>query len=292
MLVGIILIGRKFNSRPYSQEDEHLISTLTRRLGPELDNARLYAIETGIRKDLEEQNRLKTDFLNKVAQELKIPLTNIIKSSESLNGYQKSKLNIKERLLTRNIQRGAWWLDRRVSELIDFASSKSNMIKLDIKPLNTRDLIINTTSQLEYIFINKEQNLHIDIEQDLPLILGDYDKLQQILFNLLSNANKYSPAGSKISVGAHNNSGSIVIEIGDSASIISDDEKTRIFEPYYRTKDENIRQNIPGLGLGLTISKKLIELQHGEINIRNNSSGNIFSVKIPIYNNQSDGKEE
>ena len=111
---------------------------------------------------------------------------------------------------------------------------------------------------------------------------GDKDRLEQVLYNLLSNANKFSPTGSTVILRAGVVDGKVEVEVIDSAPAITEEEKTKIFSPYYRGDDAKERM-LPGIGLGLTICKKLVELHNGDMWVHSNAGGkgNIFAFSLP-----------
>jgi signal transduction histidine kinase len=247
-LVGVLILGEKISHNPYSDEDERLIQAVTSRMASELENAHLYDLERATRKELEEQNEQKTEFLHSVSHELKTPLTAIISSSELLNDESSVDDSMRKRLI-KNIRESAWSMDRRVTELLDLAK--------------------------------------VEIPDSLPKVNGDREKLQQVLLNLLSNANKFSPSGSDILLKARKGENKVIIEIEDSAPLVTEEEKKKLFFPYYRGEDASKRERFPGIGLGLAISKQLVGLHQGEIWVETKSGkGNIFAFSLPIL----DGK--
>jgi two-component system sensor histidine kinase ChiS len=117
----------------------------------------------------------------------------------------------------------------------------------------------------------------------LPTISADIERMEEIMMNLLSNASKYSPIGSNIILSSGISENNIVFKIEDSAKPISDEEKEKLFQPYYRGENDSESSQVPGLGLGLSICRKLVELHMGKIWIENNGNkGNIFCFSIPI----------
>jgi signal transduction histidine kinase len=286
-LVGILVLGKKLSHQLYSEEDKSLISTVASRVAIELENARLYTLETTMRQELEKQDAQKTEFLHSVAHELKTPLTAIISSSElmSTDGLTATP-EMRERLID-NINRSAWLMDRRVGELLDLARIRIGNIQLRLEALEISELIDEVASQLSSLFKNKGQPLGLEIQNALPLVNADKERVQQVLLNLLSNANKYSPTGSKIEIRARQENNSVLIAVEDSAAAISEQDRDKIFDPYIRGGDEEERQRIPGLGLGLAICKKIVELHEGEIWVESEvGRGNIFSFSLPIWNGE------
>jgi signal transduction histidine kinase len=284
-LVGILLMGPKRSERPYSDEDLRRIITVTSRMAVELDNARLYAQEMSVRMELQHQNEQKTEFLHHVAHELKTPLTAVISSSELMTAD--NIINIpfeqRERLLN-NINRSAWLMDKKVSELLDLARIQIGRVELDLEPLNLRDVVDDLTSQLSSLFKNKEQSIEIQIGNALPLVKADRERTTEVILNLLSNANKFSPAGGHIMVLANEQETVVQVEVKDTAPAINETDRARIFDPYYRGGTTEDQQRVSGLGLGLAISKSLVTLQKGEIGvISEEGKGNTFYFTIPVW---------
>ena len=286
-LVGLVLLGKKLSQQPYSEEDERLVLTIASRMAIELENARLYNLETMMRKELQRQDEQKTEFLHSVAHELKTPLTAIISSSE-LIGTEISSTTLSQRQrLARNISRSAWLMEKRVAELLDLAKMQLGDLQLKLEPLEIGAIIEEVASQLLPLFKNKEQSLKLEIPDCLSPVKADREKIEQVLLNLLSNANKFSPTGGNITLRAKEVDDRIVVEVKDSAPVITEEEKEKLFESYYRGGDADERARIPGLGLGLAISKKLVELHQGKIWVESEpGKGNSFIFSIPTRNRE------
>ena len=284
-LVGLVLLGKKLSQQPYSGEDKRLVLTIADRMAIELENARLYELERTMRAELQKQSELKTEFLHSVAHELKTPLTAIIASSEILDSGMPAN-NLRERLVA-NITRSAQVMDRRVSELLDFARVQAGELELKIEPVELGQTINEVASQLSILFQNKNQSLKLKMSDTKLRVKADREKLEQILVNLLSNANKFSPTGSTITLRVRAVDSKVIVEVEDSASAITEREKRRLFEPYYRGDDKGKRARVPGLGIGLSITKKLVELQNGEIRVESKPGrGNTFSFFLPAYSGE------
>lgn len=281
-LAGLFIMGQKLSQQPYTREDQNGILTVATRMAVELENARLYGAERSMRKELQRQDEQKTEFLHSVAHELKTPLTAIISSSELLDSDLAGAAEQKDRLL-HNITESAWSMDRRISELLDFARMESGEMHLQLKPLDIGPAIEEVSSRVSILFTNKNQTINLDIPAHLPPVSADRDKLEQILINMLSNANKYSPSEGHIVVRVRQRNDAVLVEVDDSAPIIPEEDRARIFEPYYRGEDTEKRNRMPGLGLGLTISRRLVRLHGGEMSFRTEPGrGNTFFFTIPL----------
>jgi K+-sensing histidine kinase KdpD len=281
-LFGLLLIGKKLSQQHYTEEDKQLVANVTDLVAMELENARLYNIEKTIRKELEKQETQRTEFLHTVAHELKTPLTAVLSSSELMADDSLVPDNMKPKLIN-NIFRSALMMDRRVTELLDLAKLQIGNLKVDMEPVDMGTILGNVTSQMQVLFQNKNQHFKMEILNSLPEINADRAKLEQVVYNLLSNANKFSPFESEIILRANKKDGQLIIEVEDSAEVIPEDDRGKLFDPYFRSEDSLKKDRYPGLGLGLAISRRLVELHSGEIwwSEAKSGTGNIFSFSIP-----------
>jgi two-component system, OmpR family, clock-associated histidine kinase SasA len=284
-LVGLLIVGKKLSQRPYTEDDEQIITVVAGRMAVELENARLYDEEKKMRQELEEQEKLKSEFLRNVAHELKTPLTAIMASSELLSSTAIEKLDVEtRRRLLDNLKHGSEAMNRRVNELLDIARMDVVGFTINPLPLEIASLVREVVADARIIFQSKRQSLELNIADSIPRVYADADRISQVLTNLLSNASKFSPFDSTIRVVMVQKDGLVRIEIMDMAPPIGDLEKSKIFTPYYRGENAALRERIPGLGLGLAICKKLVLLHGGEIGCYNRGpAGNVFWFTLPVY---------
>ncbi|MFC1924465.1 ATP-binding protein [Chloroflexota bacterium] len=288
-LVGILVLGRKLFEQQYSTEDERLLSSIAAQVAIELENAMLYARQREVNQQLLEQSDLKTEFLMAVAHELRTPLTAILSSSEVMSDTLKSSPSSFLRRLANNIHSSALSMNKRIEELLDSAKVRINTLEVNLEDTDLIPVVNSVVNILSVLFTEKKQSITLDIPSYLPMIIADRDRLEQILINLLSNANKFSPKDSVIEVRAFEADSMIVLEVEDSAEPITEKERSRLFEPYYRGEDPGRRQRLPGLGLGLVISKRLVEIQHGKMWVETTEGrGNIFAFSIPVAKEASE----
>jgi two-component system clock-associated histidine kinase SasA len=280
-LCGILVLTKKYSEQSYSGEERSTLLMIANQIAVSLDNIRLYQLEREMRNELQKQNDQKTEFLHTIAHEMKTPLTSLLASSELLNERLSENDNIGERLVT-NIKRSAGSMNRRVSELVDLAGMQSGKISFKAEPLEIGREISEIASDLDSIFESKRQKLLKQIPDSLPKAYADRGRLEQILFNLLSNANKFSPNNSEIVLRVKESNNSIIVEVEDEAPTITEAEKSKIFDPYYRSEDTTKQDEVPGLGLGLYITKMLVEMHNGKILVNSSpTKGNIFSFSLP-----------
>jgi signal transduction histidine kinase len=254
----------------------------------ELENARLYALEKSMRRELQRQDEQKTEFLHTVAHELKTPLTAIISSSDMMVTEKSATPEQKLRLVN-NINRSAWLMDKTVGELLDLAKIQIGGLNLQLEPHNIDTSVEEVVLQLQTLFSIKKQTLTLDMPESLPIALLDKERIEQVLVNLMSNANKFSPTGSEVTLRVRESEGRLLVSLQDCANAISEEDKVRLFDPYYRGGDDAERQRVPGLGLGLAISRRIIEQHGGRIWVESEAGkGNTFIFSLCVCEQDQD----
>jgi signal transduction histidine kinase len=189
--------------------------------------------------------------------------------------------------LAKNVFHGAENMNRRVDELLDLARGEVGMLKVNLNPVESGKLLRESIKYMEPAVNNNHQTLSLEMPDNLPIILADEDRLRQILFNLIGNSIKYSPPGGQIKIRARVEDDNLIIEVQDNGRGMSGEEQTKLFQPYYRIEGH---EHLSGLGLGLALSKRLIELQNGKIWVQSEKGkGSTFGFSLPIgLTSQSD----
>ena len=237
----------------------------------------LYQREKTLREDLQAEIRSRTEFTRALVHELKTPLTPIMASSELLvEELTTEPLSG----LARNVHQGAENMNRRVDEMLDLARGEMGVLKVNINPVDMVRLLNEITKYMEPHARNSRQTLTISIPDKLPIVMADDDRVRQILINLISNSIKYSQPGGHIQITAHATQKELVIEVHDSGRGMTTEEQKKLFQPYYRIEG---RERLSGLGLGLALSKNLVELQNGQIwVVSQKGEGSIFAFTLPL----------
>jgi signal transduction histidine kinase len=275
---ALLIASRRPNA--YGEKELNLLEQLVVQISGAVEVARLYAQEKAQRMELQQQEKERMEFISAVTHELKTPLTAIIASgellSEELAEEEQSPLN----RLVRNITTSAWSMETRLSDLLDMVKIRVGGFQIRLEPLNLASLLEEITAQFQPIAQNKEQSLTLELPASLPVVKADRRRVEQVLFNLLSNATKFAPKGGKVTVRAWS-AEEEVVEVEDTGPGISEEEQARIFQPYYRVEAD--RQRFPGLGLGLALSKQLVEFQGGQMWVQSQpGQGSIFAFSLPL----------
>lgn len=238
----------------------------------------LYHEEKQLRQELEMEIKKRIEFTRALVHELKTPLTPVIASSELL--LQKAKT---EPLLglAQNISWGASNLNRRIDELLDLAKGEVGMLRLNVEPLEPKQLLEKIVHEATPLALRNGQSLTMQVPSSLPVVMADEERFRQIVLNLMNNAFKFTPSGGKIILKARLESDNLVIEVQDTGCGINEEEQKLLFEPYQRLESD--QERLSGLGLGLSLAKKLVELHGGQIWVTSEKGkGSTFSFSLPL----------
>ncbi len=225
------------------------------------------------------------DFISTVSHELRTPLTSIRGFADTLiNSFDKLSPEQQMKFL-HIIKDQSNRLINLVENLLAVSKIQSEQESLIFKSVNVKSVIDSCIQIVKPQY--KKHSYQVDLENNLPNIFVDIDKFQQILLNLLDNASKYSEEGSLVKVKAYQNisKNTVIIKVIDEGIGISENDKDKIFNKFSRI-DSPLTRKVQGSGLGLFITKNLVQNMRGSINVYNNTSskGSTFEVEFPISN--------
>jgi PAS domain S-box-containing protein len=238
----------------------------------------MLAKETYLHETLESQINQRIEFTRALVHELKTPLTPIVGASGILCENLTEEPWVS---LARNIYRGAKGLNSRISDLLDLARLETNQFTIEKKPVQLVKVIHEIVKTFEPEAQANKQFFRFEVDDELPVIEIDEKRISQAITNLLDNAFKFTPQGETVLLKAFVNENKIVVEVEDSGCGLNSEEIDRLFEPYFRGESE--RNRFSGLGLGLALAKRVVDLHNGNIWARNKKDhGCIFSIALPI----------
>lgn len=219
-------------------------------------------------------------FIDTLSHELKTPLTSIIAAAGLLEEELQDTADESHRKLMQTIIRNSNSLETRLVELLDIVKTGSGKLQLQFEPVDLKSIILGTCMQISPLIHNKGQKLNTELPDFVPIIQADGQRLEQVLLNLMNNASKFTPDGGIITVRVHKEDTGLVVEVSDNGIGIPKDQQDRLFKPYSRVAAD--RQRHPGLGLGLALSKQVIELHGGKIWVDSDADkGATFSFFLP-----------
>ncbi len=241
----------------------------------------LYETEKKQRKELQEEARMRGMFIDVLAHELRTPITPILASSGMLKDLlAESEKTIQKKLIT-NIANGAETLSHRLEELLDIARYSRGVFHLKRTPVNLFTFIHEVVTRFEPVLEPRNQKLITRVQDSLPMVEIDASKLEQVITNLLSNASKFSLEKGKIYFTASFQDEILSIDVRDEGIGITLEEQSRLFQPYHRVEQD--RQKFTGIGLGLAVSRQIVEAHGGTIRVQSQSGcGSTFSLTIPV----------
>jgi len=265
-VTGFVCIARDLTAQKFAQQN--------------LQN--LYEREKHLRQDIEKEMNKRVAFTRILVHELKTPLAAIMSASELMDNEESDSLSIK---LTKIIRRSASHLDTRIDELFDLAQGEIGLLQIKSVMLDPAVILHQVYDSMLPLVSNQRQSLLLDLQNALPQIKADKDRLHQILFNLIDNALKYNTDGGKITLRALVKEGYLVISVQDTGRGISKEDQFNIFDPYVRL--EAGKKTTEGLGLGLAICKILVTLHKGRIWIESEPyKGSTFTFTLPLVSEE------
>lgn len=236
-------------------------------------------------QELERLVVLKDQFLANTSHELKTPLNAIIGIADSLCEDISDKLDPEQKEHFSIIGISARRLSNLINDILDISQLKNGEIKLSKKPVRISDLIRHVRLGFEYLNDKKEVAMIWKIPEDLPRVVVDGDRIKQVLYNLIDNALKFTEQG-EITTIVSVEEEIITVSVEDTGIGIAKDKYEDIFTAFYQVEDPLTRYN-SGIGLGLSITKQLIELHGSKLMLESEENkGSKFSFTLPVFRGQ------
>ena len=236
--------------------------------------------------NLQKYDQLKDDFLANTSHELRTPLNGIIGLSESLLAGIGGDLTSEQEKNIKMIILSGKRLSNLVNDILDFSKLKHHEIQLQLKPVDIKSVTDLVVALSQHLINQKKIRLINNISQNTLQIQADESRLEQILYNIIGNAIKFTHEG-KIEVTAKKENDYIVISVSDTGIGIDKDKQKIIFRSFEQG-DGSIARQYSGTGLGLAVTRQLVELQGGNIWVESEPGrGSIFSFKLPVSKEQN-----
>mgnify|MGYP001097733276 CR=1 FL=1 len=249
-----------------------------------IENARLY-------KRVQQADRAKTEFISFVAHELRTPMTSIRGYADMLLEGMFGDLPAQHEQFIQTIHNNVTRMQVLVSDLQDVSRIETGHLKLEIQPADLADALKEALQSTRGQVEARSQDLTLDTPDDLPMVHADPSRLTQILINLLSNAYKYTPEGGSISVRIHLQDEYVHCAVSDTGIGVSPEDQEKLFTKFFRSEDQAVR-DMPGTGLGLCITKSLVELQGGQMEVKSQlGEGTTFTFTVPVTEADGDACE-
>jgi signal transduction histidine kinase len=232
---------------------------------------------------LYEANRLKSEFLANVSHELRTPLTSIIGFAELLREGPQVKVDARTARYAENILVSGRILLEIINDLLDLVKIEAGRVDLNLETVRVEELCATLVDFARPQADERKLRLTLEADDDLPIMITDRGKVRQILFNLLSNALKFTPEGGHVTLRAARENGERVrLAVADTGPGIRPEDQTIIFDKF-RQIDQSATREHHGTGLGLAIAKELTRLLGGEIGVQSRvGEGATFWIVLPV----------
>ena len=276
-VLGVLAVSGRAH-RALTDEHLALFTSIGQQLGLALRNTQLLRA-AGETEALREADRIKSRFLMTVSHDLRSPLTAIRTSVESLIDQAGEQSAETQQQLLGNIASQAKRLGGLVDRLLDLSRIEAGALMLDRDWTELGALIADTVNKFERL--NRPRRVTQQLATDLPLVYIDPDRIVQVLWNLIENADKYSPAGAPITIQADWTGNEVLIRVADRGPGIPAAERDKVFQYFYRlNRDQQL--HTPGSGLGLAICRGIVEAHGGRIWVEEQpGGGSVFCVALP-----------
>jgi PAS domain S-box-containing protein len=277
----------EFVSNVYEEDSHQVIQCnirdITDRKRAEKERTLLLAAAQSARAEADSANGIKDEFLASLSHELRTPLTSILGWSHLLTDGKLDKQQTARAIET--IARNARAQGRLIDELLDISRIMTGKLCLDLRAVKLAPLIQAVVDDERLAAEAKSINLRAVLNSDIGPFLGDADRLQQIVRNLLANAIKFTPDRGDVQVLLKRNDSHIAITVNDTGQGIAPELLPHVFERFRQADSSNTRSK-GGLGLGLAIVRQLVELHRGTVTAESpgENAGTTFRVMLPLPN--------
>lgn len=234
-------------------------------------------------KELKEVDRLKANFLNAISHELRTPLNFITGFASLLQDEVQGPLNEAQRHYIVKVLEGAEQLIGLIDDLLDYARMEAGHFALELQPTDLAPVVGAVVEDMTPLA--REKGLALSTgELSAPPILADRGRVRQVLYNLVSNAIKFTPPGGRVAIAVRSDDSAVVLEVSDTGLGISQADLPNVFSKFFQAKvaETGTGNQVKGTGLGLAITKGLVEAHGGRIQVESEEGkGSTFRVFFP-----------
>ena len=286
--VGTIWVGRSFTGA-FTDKQVALLKTFADQAAIAIQNARLFReiqaksaeLEVANRQ-LEVANKHKSDFLANMSHELRTPLNAIIGFSEALIDRMFGDLNEKQLEYQKDIHESGKHLLSLINDILDLSKIEAGRMELELSTFDLPTAVSNAVTLIRERAQRHGISLGVEVDPRLGEFQADERKVKQVLLNLLSNAVKFTPDGGRVEVSAKLDTDKVEIAVKDTGVGIAPEDQASLFEEFKQFGKDSSRK-AEGTGLGLALTKRLVELHGGQIAVESRvGQGSTFRVALPL----------
>jgi len=301
--IGLLVLGPKASGEIYSNQDIEVLEILAPQAAVALQNAQSYrAIQEFSRtlehkveertKELKETQvrelakakellKLKDEFVFIATHDLRTPVT-AIRGFVELIQESKPKFTYEVKDKFESIMNASGRLNQLVTDLLEVARSESGTIKVEVEPVSIVEIIEKVITEVTPSAHKKKVTLKTDLDNKVKTVMGDKDKLAEVIENLLSNAVKFSRQKGVVKVTTQKSKGNLQVEVIDNGYGIPKDKQKKVFQKFFQARTDETKE-VPGTGLGLFVVRMLIEKMKGKVSFTSEErKGTTFTFTLPL----------
>lgn len=229
-------------------------------------------------REIEQLSKLRSEFVSIVSHEFRTPLTGIQGFSEMLRDEEMTMPEVHE--YAGDINKDARRLARLITDMLDLDRMESGRMTLNSEPMDLNRIVADTAAQFR--LSAADHPIELDLDPQVPMLMGDADRLTQVVSNLVSNAIKYSPSGGRVELRTERAERTVTLTVRDHGIGIAPEQLEKIFERYARVQTTETR-SISGTGLGLPIVRLIVQLCDGKVWATSEAGeGSVLHVELPL----------
>jgi len=279
-VLGAMVLART-SVRPFSEREIQLVETFADQAAIAIQNVRLFNEIQDKSRQLEVASRHKSEFLANMSHELRTPLNAIIGFSEVLLERIFGALNEKQEEYLKDVLSSGRHLLTLINDILDLSKIEPGRMEIERSVFSLRTALENGVTMVRERASRHDIAIALDVSQGLDEVTGDERKVKQVIYNLLSNAVKFTPDGGHVNVTAARENGAATVTVRDTGIGIAPEDQDRIFEEFSQVGRDPERSR-EGTGLGLTLSKRFVELHGGTIKVQSApGQGSVFTFTLP-----------
>jgi two-component system sensor histidine kinase GlrK len=237
-----------------------------------------------MRRELLDVEQQKNRFLRQVSHELKTPLTALREGAELLSEEAVGALTPEQREIAEILRHNSVELQKLIEDLLSFGASQFRKVTVDLGPVDIREVIRRVAEDQRLAL--RARGLTLDIAAEDVMIPADSEKLRVVLDNLVSNAVKFSPAGSVIRVSARYDGDALELNVTDQGAGIPPEERARIFDPFYQGSQTGAGP-LRGTGIGLSVVKEYVFAHGGSVEVVDSARGAHLRIRLPLIRRET-----